>query len=76
MVAAVGFDLCGWVGEASFGDEGLAHGSVPTAIFCCNGFVLQRLFFSNGYFLATATFGGGDLFATGRAHSLLSEGQS
>ena len=55
------FNPCGWVGEASFGDEGLAHGSKPTAIICCNGFVLQRLLSGNGYFLATATFGGGVL---------------
>ena len=68
------FDPCGWVGEASFGDEGLAHGSKPTAIFCCNGFVLQRLFFGNGYFLATATFLAVFLQCCG-AHSLLSEGQ-
>ena len=44
------FDPCGWVGEASFGDEGLAHGSVPTAIF------VATVLCYNGYFLATATF--------------------
>ena len=49
------FDPCGWVGEASFGDEGLAHGSVPTAIFCFNGFELQRLFQQRLLF-STATF--------------------
>ena len=67
---------CGWMGEASFGDEGLAHDTKPTAIFfatvlCCNGYFLatatclQRLLSYNGYFLATATFGGGDLLLMG-----------
>ena len=46
------FDVtCGWVGEASFGVEGLAHVTF-LAIFFCNGFFrLQRLFWINGYFL-------------------------
>ena len=55
---------CGWVGEASFGDEGLAHVAFSaiffaTAIFVATAILDQRLFS-----LATAFSGVGDVICT------------
>ena len=52
---------CGWVGEASFGDEGLAHVAFSaiffaTAIFVATAILDQRLFSLATAFPVLATF--------------------